>query len=103
MPAEGRDWIALGLGSAVQGAGLGLERSGDKLDSSPRSGTGCALAPLRGFNSQVLVLLPPAGLPPSAALSARQPPPGYGVVDGGAAQARGYGLQQRCLDAGIGC
>ena len=43
VPAEGRDWIALGLGSAVQGAGLGLERSGDKLDSSPRSGTGCAL------------------------------------------------------------
>eukprot|EP00966_Prymnesium_polylepis_P013116 302474-Prymnesium_polylepis.1 len=27
VPAEGRDWVALGLGSVVQGAGLGLERS----------------------------------------------------------------------------
>ena len=43
MPTEGRDWMALGLGSAGQGPGLKLELPVKGRDSSPQSGTVCIL------------------------------------------------------------
>ena len=42
-PAEGWDWMGLGLGSAGRRPGLGLESTQDKRDSSPQSGTVCIL------------------------------------------------------------
>ena len=43
MPAEGRDWMTLGLGSAGRRPGLKLEVPVESRDSSLQSGTSCRL------------------------------------------------------------